>query len=98
MNLKEQFLQLVKEKESTAKHLKHLDIQLTDIMKQLPLGEMFQDSVDGTVYQIIIPSGKFVDYKTIDYVRTKKEGEKFGTLSIKMATEVGFILKEESKK
>jgi hypothetical protein len=67
---------LSKEKETVERQFKNLNAKLADIMKQLPLGEMFRDSETGTVYQIIIPAGRYIDYKTIDYVRTRKEGEK----------------------
>jgi hypothetical protein len=97
-DLQKEFIKLAKEKESATKHLKVLDIRLTDHMKQMPVGEMFQDSEDGVVYQIIFPSGTYMLYKSIDYLRTRKDGETNGTLSMKAAKEAGFILKEEEKK
>jgi len=84
-----ELINMIKAKEALVKQLKTLEAQLTEEMKIFPLGKMFQDG-DGIVYQIIIPSGIFMPYKTIDYIRTRKEGEKAGTLSIKAAQEAGF--------
>lgn len=82
---------VAKRREDIVKELKRLNADLTDLMKQLPLGEMFQDPANGVVYQIIIPSGTYMEYKTIDYIRTRKEpGEKAGTLSLTAAKEAGF--------
>ena len=89
-DLQEKFIALAKKKEDLEKQLKHLNTELAEVMRQLPLGEMFQDPNDKIVYQIIWPSGRYVEYKTIDYIRTRKEGEKTGTLSIKAAQEAGF--------
>src|SRR5262245_49679425 len=37
---------------------------------------------DGTVYKIVKPPGRFVLFKDLDFVRTKREGELRGTLSM----------------
>ena len=37
--------------------------------------------------------GKNIEYKSIDYIRTRKEGEKSGTLSIKPLKKRGLFLK-----
>ena len=50
----------------------------------------FYQSTDGTVYQIVKPSGRFVTFKDVDYVRTKREGEERGSLSAKAAEAAGF--------
>lgn len=94
----QEFIRLVKEKETLEKQIRRVNFIMTDIMKQLPMGEMFQEPETGVVYQIIIPAGRYMEYRTIDYIRTRKSGEKIGTLSIKAAEEAGFVLKEEEKK
>jgi hypothetical protein len=85
-----QFLLLVKEAEERLKELKQARRKLDDCMRMMPLGFMFQDPEDKVVYQIIAPSGTFIEFKNIDYIRTRKEGEKAGTLSMKAAQEAGF--------
>lgn len=92
--IEEQFLKLAKKKETLAKELKQTDRELAETMRRLPLGWMFQDPEDGTVYQVIAPSGTFVEFRNIDYIRTRKDGETRGTLSVKAAEEAGFRLKE----
>jgi len=95
--VEQEFLQLARKKETLARELKQADRELAEIMRRLPLGWMFQDPEDGTVYQIIAPSGTFVDFRNIDYTRTRKEGESRGTLSVKAAQEAGFKVKEVEK-
>jgi hypothetical protein len=91
--LQQNFIELAKKREELAKQLKQLNQELAGIMKDLPLGEMFQDSADGVVYQIVVPSGTFIEYKNIDYIRTRREGETKGTLSMKEAQAAGFVLR-----
>jgi hypothetical protein len=88
----EKFLELVDRIEKGRKLLKELGKELAEEMRQIPLGEMFQNPKDGVVYQVIAPSGTYVEFKNIDYIRTRKEGEKAGTLSITAAKEAGFSL------
>jgi hypothetical protein len=90
--LQQRFLALAKKKEDLVRQLKRLNIELDDTMRQLPLGEMFQDPADGVVYQVIIPAGTFVEFKSTDYIRTRKEGETKGSLSMKEAQAAGFVL------
>jgi hypothetical protein len=85
-----QFLALVKETEEKLKEWRQSRRKLEDCMRILPLGMIFQDPNDKIVYQIMAPSGVFVEFKNIDYIRTRKEGEKAGTLSIVAAKEAGF--------
>lgn len=61
------------------------------ILKDLPQGLIFQDD-DKIVYKVVKPKGTYVDFKEVDYVRTRKEDEKIGTLSLKEAKEEGFEL------
>jgi hypothetical protein len=90
--LQQNFIELAKKREELTKALKQLNQDLGSIMRDLPLGEMFQDPADGIVYQIVVPSGTFVEYKSIDYIRTRREGETKGTLSMKEAQAAGFVL------
>ena len=91
-HLKQTFLALAKKREDLARQAKQLNLELADIMRQLPLGALFQDPADGVVYQIIVPAGTFVEYKSLDYIRTRREGETKGSLSMKEAEAAGFVL------
>lgn len=90
--LQQNFIMLAKKREELVKQLKQLNQELASIMRDLPLGEMFQDPADGVVYQIVVPAGTFVEYKSVDYIRTRREGETKGTLSMKEAQAAGFVL------
>jgi hypothetical protein len=90
--LQQKFLELAKKREELAKQMKLLNQDLASAMRDLALGEMFQDPADGVVYQIIIPSGTFIEYKNVDYIRTRREGEAKGSLSMKEAEAAGFVL------
>lgn len=90
--LQTKFVAQAKKLEDLARQMKQANQDLYNTMRDLPLGEMFQDPADGVVYQVIIPAGTFVEYKALSYIRTKKEGETKGTLSMKEAEAAGFIL------
>lgn len=49
---------------------------------------------DGTVFEIIVPRGKYIAFEAIDYNRTRRAylGEKTGSLSLKRAQELGYTL------
>jgi hypothetical protein len=47
----------------------------------------------GIVYGIVEAEGKWIPYEKYTYVRTKREGEQRGTLSVKEAQERGFQVK-----
>lgn len=93
---KEVFVELASKKETLVKELKALNEELEKIMLSLGEGTMFQ-SKEGLVYKIEVPTGTFVSYKKIDYVRTKREDESKGSLSAKEAEEAGFVLNKTKK-
>jgi len=90
--LRDLMVDLVNEKEELKSLLRNVDAKLEQTMLSLGLGETFQAN-DGTVFKITKPSGTFISFKEIDYLRTRKEGEKGGNfLSKKEAEELGFKL------
>lgn len=48
---------------------------------------------EGTVYQIVKPTGTYIEFKERDYVRTRKLNEKKGSLSLTTAKELGYEVK-----
>jgi len=58
---------------------------------KFPFGEpaYFQDD-EGIVYKLVTPLGRWVAFDSIGLLRTKREGEKQGSLSVKEAREAGF--------
>lgn len=67
---------------------------INKIIETIPdnLSVNWQDN-EGTVYQIVKPSGTFIEFKERDYVRTRKLNEKKGSLSLTAAKELGYEVK-----
>lgn len=63
-----------------------LDATLAKVAAEVGLGGYFQAD-DGTVYKIVKPEGRFVKFRELDFLRTKRAGETRGTLSMKEAEE-----------
>ena len=89
-----EFLSVVKDFEAAKTRMKEAEVRLGEVMRKLPWGDMFQDPDNGIVYRIMKPAGIFVEYRDISYERTRKAGEKKGSLSIKDAEAAGFTLPE----
>jgi hypothetical protein len=66
--------------------------QVLAVLGSAGLDWYFQ-SEDGTVYKIVKPVGKFVSFADVDYLRTRREGEAKGSLSIKEAEAAGYSIK-----
>jgi hypothetical protein len=61
------------------------------VVKEVGLGGHFQDA-DGTVYQIEETNGKFVYFDRFEIKRTRRVGEKAGSLSLTKAKELGYAV------
>jgi hypothetical protein len=86
-------------KEEAAKKLVELDNQKVEIKKWYEdLAEVLEalgpeahfQSQDGQVFLIEEAKGKWVPFEKLHYIRTKKEDEKRGELSMKRAKELGY--------
>lgn len=88
------FLVQVKLYEKLKQELDGIRDQLEKDMTEAGMGSYIQDPDTGTVYKIVKPSGTFMYYRDIEYVRTAQEGERAGSLSKKEAEGAGFILKK----
>jgi len=86
------FVELANEYEALKERMKALAPKLDEATEAIGVGGMFQDPETNVVYQITQPEGHYVFYRRISYNRTKKEGERAGTLSMKKAVEAGFTL------
>lgn len=85
------FVELERQKASYKKFLAELEEATRDVAEEIGIGGHFQDQ-EGVVYKIVQPTGTFMYYKTVDYERTKREGEAKGSLSAKAAQELGYTL------
>lgn len=83
------FLELESKKEEVKQFFKDLDAATKEVAEVVGIGNYFQ-APDGTVFKMVMPTGTFVEFKTIGYERTKREGEKRGSLSVKEAKEAGY--------
>lgn len=85
------FVELEKKKEEVKKYFEQLDEATLELAKELGVNNFFQDA-DGIVYQVVIPTYKSVKMDHVGYVRTKRQGEARGSLSVKKAEEAGFTI------
>jgi hypothetical protein len=83
------FVELEKQKDAIKKYHDDLNTAVADVQKEIGINGFFQDP-DGTVYQIVVPNGKFVYFEHVSYVRTRRQGEKQGSLSLTAAAAAGF--------
>ena len=61
------------------------------VVKEVGVGGHFQDT-DGTVYQVEESTGKFVYFDRFEIKRTRRAGEKAGSLSLTKAKELGYAV------
>lgn len=86
------FIEIAKKYEELQEQMKAVREELEATMNTLGTGTYAQDPDTGLVYKITKPTGTFMFYRDIDYVRTAKATERAGTLSKKEAEEAGFVV------
>jgi hypothetical protein len=93
------FVELERKKAEVKKFFQELDLATKAVAEEVGLNGFFQDPSDGTVYQIVKPEGKFIPYKEVDFIRTRRGylGEAKADLSMKKAEEAGFALSDNQK-
>jgi hypothetical protein len=90
-----EFLALVGDFEKKKEAFKEAAERLDAVMAEVGVGTYIQCLNTLSVYKIVKPSGTFISYKDIGFIRTAREGERGGTvLSKKEAEEAGFVLKK----
>lgn len=83
------FLELERRKDEVKKWHEDLQTALSELIREQGLNSYFQDT-EGTVYKLVECPGRFVHFDRFSYDRTKRSGERAGTLSLKEAKEHGF--------
>jgi len=83
------FVELELKKQEYKEFFEELKEATQAVADEIGVGGMFQDD-DATVYQIVIPEGKWVHFDNIGYQRTRRGEEKRGDLSLKKARDNGF--------
>jgi hypothetical protein len=89
---KQNVITLSLQKEKLRKEMEELNKNLEESLKNLGLGYIFQ-AEDGTVFRVSKPAGTFISFRDIDYDRTRREGEKSGSMSLTDARAAGFEVK-----
>lgn len=92
-DIKNKFLEISKRYETLKEEMAALKPTLQELMLEMGSGTHFQDHDTGLVYKIIIPTGTFISFDPISYVRTKKVGETKGSLAKAEAIELGYDIK-----
>jgi hypothetical protein len=88
----EKFLELAKKYEEAKDQMKAIREELDLVMKELGEGYNCQDHKTMLVYQIAKQKGTYVHFHELEFVRTKKESERAGSLSKKDAERLGYVV------
>lgn len=83
------FVELDKKKAEYKEFMKLYRDTVDQLKEEMGLGGHFQD-YEGTVYQVEECEGKFVYTDKYEVKRTRRDGERAGSLSIKKAKELGY--------
>lgn len=87
--VQKRFVELEKRKESIKAYFEELKVATEALAAEVGINGYFQDD-EGICYKVVIPTGRYVNYETLSYHRTRRPGEKAGDLSMKEAREAGF--------
>lgn len=87
------FIELDKKKVEMKEFAEQYSLAVSELVAEQGLNAAFQDEA-GTVYQTAECDGKFVYFDKFEVKRTRREGERAGSLSLKAAKELGFSVKE----
>jgi hypothetical protein len=85
------FVQLEKQKEAVKLYFDQLKQATQAVAAEIGVNGMFQDE-EGTVYKVVIPEGRYVEFDKIGYERTRRTGETKGSLSMTAARDAGFVV------
>ena len=87
------FIELDKKKAEIKEFAEQYSLAVSELVAEQGLGIAFQDA-EGTVYQTAECEGKFVYFDKFEVKRTRRAGERAGSLSLKAAKELGFKVEE----
>ena len=86
------YIELEKKKEQYKAYLEELKATTEQLQSEMGDGGHFQDG-EGTVYQIADHKGKWVHFDKYQIKRTRRQGEKSGSLSLTDAKNLGYEVK-----
>ena len=86
------YIELEKKKEQYKLFLEEFKEVTEQLQSEIGIGGHFQD-VEGTVYQVAEHKGKWVHFDKYEVKRTRRQGEKSGSLSLTAAKDLGYEVK-----
>lgn len=86
------FVELDKKKDEYKKFMEEYNETINKLVEEMGIEGHFQD-FEGTVYQTAECAGKFITFSKFEVKRTRREGERAGSLSLKKAGELGYGVK-----
>jgi len=86
----ERYVECEKARETAREILDRADQATADLVAAVGIGTYIRDSA-GIVHKTVIPDGRFVHFQHVGTVRTKREGEERGSLSVKEAVAAGMM-------
>ena len=86
------YIELEKKKQEYKLFLEEFKEATEALSKEMGLGGHFQD-MEGTVYQVHDAEGRFVHFDKFEVKRTRRDGERAGSLSLTKAKDLGYDVK-----
>lgn len=86
------YIELEKKKEAYKAYLEELKEVTEQLVSEIGIGGHFQDG-EGTVYQVADAVGRFVHFDKHEVKRTRRNGERSGSLSLTDAKNLGYEVK-----
>jgi hypothetical protein len=83
------FIELDKKKAEYKKFIEDYNQSVQDLIKEVGVGAHWQDQ-EGTVYQTSQCDGRWVHFDRFEVNRTRRAGEKSGSLALKAAKDLGY--------
>ena len=83
------FVELDKKKAEYKLFLEEYRKSVNEVAAEIGIGGHFVDA-EGIVYQVAESDGRFIYNENLVVKRTKREGERAGSLSLKKAQELGY--------
>ena len=87
------YIALDKKKEQYKLFIEELNLVTEELAREVGIGGHFQDLNSGCVYQVHEHKGRFVHFEKHQIKRTRKEGERSGSLSLTDAKDLGYAVK-----
>lgn len=92
-DVQKRFVELDKKKAEYKEFMEQYNVAVSDLIHEIGINGHFQDN-DGIVYQTASCEGKFIYFDKFEVKRTRRPGERAGSISLKAAKELGYKVEE----